>query len=85
MEECLNCRARITSKELAPIDESAVAMQKSTRQLGCVFSGYGAAEVDFAEELQHTETNPMCSIHQRRRTSCWHSRPKSIVWNDLPR
>ena len=28
-------------------------------------SGYGAAEVynDFAEELKHTEANPMCSIH----------------------
>ena len=28
-------------------------------------SRYGAAEVfiDFAEELKHTETNPMCSIH----------------------
>ena len=105
----LDCRARITSKELAPIhsvksgilqnacstsprvvadleksalmrnarlknrlakgprkngDKNAVAMLKITRQLGCVFQGV-AAEVynDFAEELKHTETNPMCSIH----------------------
>ena len=38
------------------------AYSSNTRQLGCVFSGYGAAEVftDFAEELKHTETNPMC-------------------------
>ena len=43
----------------------------STRQLGYVFHEYGAAEVfiDFAEELKHTETNPMCSIHKSRRTS----------------
>ena len=33
-------------------------------------SRYGAAEVfiDFAEELKHTDANPMCSIH--RVTSC---------------
>ena len=45
-------------------DKNAVAMLKITRQLGCVFQGV-AAEVynDFAEELKHTETNPMCSIH----------------------
>ena len=46
-------------------DKSAVAILKNTRQLGCVFSRYGAAEVliDFAEELKHTDANPMCSIH----------------------
>ena len=33
--------------------------------IGLRISGYGAAEVfiDFAEEIKHTETNPMCSIH----------------------
>ena len=33
--------------------------------IGLRISGYGAAEVfiDFSEELRHTETNPMCSIH----------------------
>ena len=42
-------------------------------------SRHGAAEVfiDFAEELKHTETNPMCSIHQSRATSRQLSRPKS--------
>ena len=32
--------------------------------IGLRISGYGGAEVciDFAEELTHTETNPMCSI-----------------------
>ena len=51
-------------------DKSAVAMLKSTRQLGCVFED-GAAEVfiDFAEGLKHTETNPMCSI-RKSSTSC---------------
>ena len=46
-------------------DKSAVAILKNTRQLGCVFSGYGVAEVfiDFAEALELTEANPMCSIH----------------------
>ena len=33
--------------------------------IGLRDSRYGAAEVynDFAEELKHTETDPMCSIH----------------------
>ena len=50
-------------------------------------SGYGAAEVfvDPTEELKHMEPNPMCKVHQSRCTSRWHSRPKSIAWNDLPR
>ena len=36
-------------------------------------SRYGAAGalIDFTEEIKHTETNPMCSIHKSRRTSCW--------------
>ena len=39
--------------------------------IGLRISGYGAAEVsiDFAEQLRHTETNPMCTIHQSRGTS----------------
>ena len=105
VEKWLGCRARTTSKELAPLhsvrngilqnacatspkidasleksalmhiaglknslakgqskkngDKSAVAMLKLH------MSGNGAAEVynDFAEELKHTQTNPMCSIH----------------------
>ena len=128
----LDCPARITSKELAPLhsvkngilqnscstcpnrdaglvksalmrivrltnspakrskksgDKSAVAMLKSTRQIGLRISGYGAAEVfiDLREELCHVEANPMCSIHQSRVTSRQHSRPKTIAWNDLPR
>ena len=53
-------------------DKSTVAMLKITRQFWLRIPGYGAAEVfiDFAEELKHTETNPMCSIHLGRGTSC---------------
>ena len=59
-------------------DKSAVAMLRRYTTIGLRISGYGAAEVfiDFAEELRHTENNSMCQIHQSRRTSCWHSRPK---------
>ena len=34
--------------------------------LGLRIPGYGAAEVviDFTEELRHTETDPMCKIHE---------------------
>ena len=106
----LDCRARFTSKELAPLhsvksvilqnacstsprvvvdlgksalmriarlmnslakglkkngDKSAVAILKNYMTSGLRISRYGAAEVfiDLAEELKHTETNPMCSIH----------------------
>ena len=116
VEECLDCPARITSKELAPIhsvkngipreclfyksekgcrfgekcsyahrqveeqpikrsekngDKIAVAILKISRQFGLRISRYGAAEVynDFAEELKHTETNPVCKIQQSRCTS----------------
>ena len=54
-------------------DKSAVAMLKRNEQhqrtgetIGLRISGYGAAEVfiDFAEELKHTENNPMCKNSQ---------------------
>ena len=53
-------------------DRSAVAMLKKYTTIGLRISRYGAAEVfiDFAEELKHTETNFLCSIHKSRRTSC---------------
>ena len=116
VEECLDCLARVTSKELAPIHSvkngilqnacstsrrmnedlvkkssyahRQVGEQPSKRSkengdkkysgsveeyttIGLRIPGYGAAEVfiDFAEELRHTETNPMCKIHKSRRTS----------------
>ena len=96
----LDCRARITSKELAPLhsvkngilqnacstspkmdaDLVKSALMHTARLMNSLAKGlkngdksaaamlnsrYGAAEVynDFAEELKHTEANPMCSIH----------------------
>ena len=116
VEECLDCLARITSKELASthsvksgilqnacstsprmdadlwisaLERIAKFMNSLAKGLkgmvtkcsgyaenyttiGLCISGYGAAEVfiDFPEELKHTETNRMCSIHKSRRTSC---------------
>ena len=47
--------------------------------IGLRMSRYGAAEVfiDSAEELKHTEANPMCSIHQSHIASRQHLRPKN--------
>ena len=116
VEEWLDCRARISSKELAPFHsvkkgilqnacstspkmdanfgKSALmhtarlmsSLAKGLKRwwqkcsdcveiyttIGLRISGYGAAEVhnDFAEELKHTEANPMCSIHWSRVTWC---------------
>ena len=87
----LDCRARITSKELAPIRSvkngiSQCLFYKSEN--GCRFgekcsyahrqveeqpskrskkngdkSAVAMLKITFAEELKHTEANPMCSIH----------------------
>ena len=41
------------------------------RQLGCVFKDMQPPKSSsIVEGLKHTETNPMCSIHKSRRTSC---------------
>ena len=47
-------------------DKSAVAMLKNYTTIGLRISRYGAAEVviSLTEELKHTETIPMCSIHK---------------------
>ena len=112
MEECFDCPARITSKELAPIhsvkcgilqnacstsprlvaklgksapmriDVLTNSLSQGPKRMvtkvqrhieeyttvGLRNSRNGAAEVfiDFAEELKHTEANPMFSIHQNR-------------------
>ena len=46
-------------------DKSAVAYIENYTTIGLRISRYGAAEVynDFAEELKHTEADPMYSIH----------------------
>ena len=90
-EKCSDAHRQVDeqpSKRFKKIgDKSAVAMLKSTRQLGCVSHDVKPPKSSsvFAEELKHTEANPMCSIHQSRGTSCQQSTPKSIAWNDLPR
>ena len=50
------------AKSLKNDDQSAVPMLKKYTTIGLRISRYGAAEVfiHFAEELTHTETNPMC-------------------------
>ena len=55
--------------------------------VGLRIPGYGAAKVfnDFTEELRHTETDPMCKIHESRCTSHQNSRPKSFARIYLPR
>ena len=60
------------AKGLKNGDKSAVAMLKNYTTIGLRISGYGAAEIviNLTEELRHTETNPMCSIHKSRVTSC---------------
>ena len=116
VEECFDCPARITSKELAPLhsvkkrhppeclfyksesrcrfkemcshanrqveeqpskrsqnngDKSAVAMLKSTRQVGCVCQDLEPPKsTTIWRKSSNTETNPMCSIHKSRRKSC---------------
>ena len=57
--ECLFYKTENGCKSKKNNDKSAIVMLKNARQIGL----YGAAEVfiDFAEELRHTETDPMCS------------------------
>ena len=50
-------------------DKSAVAMLKSTRQLGCVFQDMEPPKSSSILR-KNTETNLMCQIHKSRRTSC---------------
>ena len=47
-------------------------VENYTTNGGLRISKCGAAEVynDFEDELKYTESNPMCSIHKCRRTSC---------------
>ena len=46
-------------------DQKCSGYVENYTTIGLRISRYGAAEVynDFAEELKHTEANPMCSIH----------------------
>ena len=57
----------------------------NTRQLGCVFQDVEPPKSSSILRLRHTETDPMCKIHESRCTSRRHSRPKSFARIDLPR
>ena len=48
-------------------DKSAVAVFKGTRQLGCVF-----------QDMEPPKSTTV--LRKSRRTSCSHTRPKSIAW-----
>ena len=67
-EKCSNAHRQVeeqpSKRSQQNCDKSAVAMLKTTT-IGLRISRFGAAEVfiDLAEELKHTEANPMCSIH----------------------
>ena len=66
----MNCLAKKSKKNG---NRSAVAMLiENYTTIGLRISRSWAAEVcnDFAEELKHTEANPMCSIDWSRVTSC---------------
>ena len=60
---------------MSNIIEREDPLQTITHQIhdnwGLRIPGYGAAEVfiDFTEKLRHTETDPMCKIHESRCTS----------------
>ena len=62
---------------------------KNTQQLGCLF--HDVEEPPKPSSILRKssnilyETNPICSIHESRCTSRWHSRPKSFARDDLPR
>ena len=55
--------------------------------IGLCISRHGAAEIfiDFTEELNHAETNPVISIHQSRVAPSQQLRPRSIAQKNLPR
>ena len=62
-------------------------VEKKDKEFGLCISGRGAAKIviDFTEELNHVESNPMCSIHQSRISQSQRKRPQSIAQQNLPR
>ena len=74
-----NHREPEVPEEEVPVEECLDGLVTKVRcyaenfkTIGLRISGSGVAEVfiDFTEELKHTKTNPMCSFHKSRRTSC---------------
>ena len=59
----------------------------STRQLGCVFHDVEPPKSSSILRKSSNIRKPIRFVKftKARRTSRWHSRPKSIAWNDFPR
>ena len=68
-------------------DKSAVALWKRDKEFGLCILRRGAAKIviDFTEELNHDETNPMCQNFYSSAAQCQISRPKSLARIYLPR
>ena len=67
-ESALMCTARLTNSPARSLKRMVTKCSGKIEEYTTIelrISRYGFAEVfiDFAEELKHTETNPMCSIH----------------------
>ena len=57
----------------------------NTRQLGCVFQDMEPPKSSsmLRKSSDIRKLIPMCKIHESRCTSRWHSRPKSIAWQEV--
>ena len=90
-EKCSNAHRQVdeqpSKRSKKNGDKSAVEMLKSTRQLGCVFQDVEPPKSSSILRKSSDIRKPLRCVQftKSRRTSCLHSRPKSIAWNDLPR
>ena len=68
-------------------DRSAVAMLKITRQLGCVLQDMEPPKSSSISRKSSNRRKPIRFVKFTKAVvrHVWHSRPKSIAWNDLPR
>ena len=75
-EKCSYVHCRVEEQERKRSkrngNKSAVGYIEGDTAIRLCISRHGAAEIfiDFTEELNHVETNPMCATHQSRVTSC---------------
>ena len=90
-EKCSNAHRQVdeqpSKRSKKNGDKSAVEMLKSTRQLGCVFQDVEPPKSSSILRKSSDIRKPLRCVQftKSRRTSCLHSRPKSIAWNDLPK
>ena len=80
------CIARLKHSLAKSLTRMCSGYAENYTTLGLRMSGHGAAEIfiDFSEELNHTETNPMCKF---TKAVVRHAdiRAKSIGWMTCPR